>query len=607
VLGKLPAERGKEDSAEAMRSRAVALFVAQWRGIARGSSCYHTLFMSSRGAVEATLVVLAATALTIVATYPVAFHLDQLGRINTDDGRFSIWTVAWVAHKLTTQPTEVFHANIFYPHRYALAFSEANLGAGLMGSPVWLATKNPYTTHNVVFLATFVIAFAGAYYLARYLTGNRQASAVAAILFAFCPFIFARTAHMQLLFIGTLPFCMLAFHRLVDNPTVARSAGLGLVMWATAMCCAYYGIFAALMVGFGTLFYAISRRLWASKDYWIGIALAAFTSLGLTIPFFLPFLYVQSEMGFARTLDDARDYSANLGAWGASSAWAHRWWLPALGSFNETLFPGVLVTVLGVVGAVYVWRRGQPVARTPEPPAPAIAGPGRFPRDTALLYVLVAVLAFWLSFGPDAVLYRVLYDALPVFSFLRAPARIGLLVTLSLTVFAAAAIAQILARTRKPHVVAAALMAAAFAELSEFPLSQFRQVEPFSPVYSMLATLPRGAVAEFPYWYERSDFPRHAYYMLNSTVHWQPLINGYSDHIPADFRKTVVQLSSFPARDSFGILARADARYVVFHLDMYNTRLRERLFERLKLYSPYLRPLAQEGPVWLYEIVGWPN
>ena len=40
---------------------------------------------------------------------------------------------------------------------------------------------------------------------------------------------------------------------------------------------------------------------------------------------------------------------------------------------------------------------------------------------------------------------------------------------------------------------------------------------------------------------------------------------------------------------------------------MYNTRLRERLFERLKTYAPYLRPIAQEGQVWLYEIVDWPN
>jgi hypothetical protein len=32
-----------------------------------------------------------------------------------------------------------------------------------------------------------------------------------------------------------------------------------------------------------------------------------------------------------------------------------------------------------------------------------------------------------------------------------------------------------------------------------------------------------------------------------------------------------------------------------------------RLFERLKTYAEYLRPLYQEGSVWLFEIVGWPN
>src|SRR5262245_25398161 len=142
--------------------------------------------MRPRGAIEAALVVLGATVLTIIATYPVAVHLDELGRINTDDGRWSIWVVSWVAHSLTTRPLEVFHANIFYPQRYALAFSEANLGAGLIGAPIWAITKNPYATHNVALLTAFVTAAAGAYYLARYLTGHKGAAAVAGILFGFC-------------------------------------------------------------------------------------------------------------------------------------------------------------------------------------------------------------------------------------------------------------------------------------------------------------------------------------------------------------------------------------------------------------------------------------
>jgi hypothetical protein len=542
--------------------------------------------MRSRGAIEGLLVVVAATALAITLTYPVAFNIDRIGRVNTDDGRWSIWVVSWVAHALTTAPLRLYNANIFYPHRNTLAFSEANLGAGVLGAPVWLATKNPYTTHNVVLLASFVIAFAGAYYLTRYLSGSRPAASLAGVLFAFCPFMFARTAHVQLLFIGMLPWCMLAFHRLVDGPTVTRSVVLGLWLWATALTCAYYGIFAAFMVGLGTIVYAVSRSRWRSRDYWIAITLAAFVSIGLTLPFFLPYLSLQETSGFARTLDDARQYAANLSAWGASSAWAHRWWLPALGAFNEVLFPGLLTITLGIPGAVVLLRHVP---------------------DTAVLYLLIAIIAFWSSFGPDAGLYWLLYETIPIFSFLRAPARTGILVTLSLVVFASLAVAHILPRIRRPRLVTAVLVLAAVSELVTAPLTQFREAVPPSPVYRLLATLPHGAVAEFPYWYERYDFPRHAYYMLNSTAHWQPLVNGYSDYIPSDFRRTVVPLSSFPTRQSFDILGKAGARYVVFHLDMYNAPLRERLMDRLDTYSPYLRPLAKEGSVWLYEIVAWPN
>jgi hypothetical protein len=396
---------------------------------------------------------------------------------------------------------------------------------------------------------------------------------------------------------GGLPFCMLAFHWLVDRATVARSVALGLSISAQALACAYYGVFAVLAIGLGTLLFAVSRGLWRSRDYWLGIGLAAFVSIALTLPFLIPYLRVQDETGFARTLDDARQFSVNLGAWFASSAWAHRWWLPALGDFNEVLFPGVITLAAGVAGAAWPFR-----PRTGQPPSRPF-----LPRDVALLYVLIAIIAFWSSFGPDAGLYWLLYKTIPIFSFMRAPGRMGILVTLSLIVLGAPLIASVLSRARRPLLAAAALAAVASAELAAIPLRQYRDAEPLSPVYHMLDTLPYGPVIELPYWHERSDFPRHAYYMLNSTAHWLPLINGYSDHIPQDFRRTALPLSSFPSRESFALLARADTRYVVFHLNLYNARLRQRLMERLQTYSQYLRPVMREGDVWLYEIVDWPN
>jgi hypothetical protein len=544
--------------------------------------------MRSRGLAEGTAVVLGAVALTAVLTYPLAFQFDRIGRINTDDGRWSIWVVSWVAHALTTDPAGVYQANIFYPQRNALAFSEANLVEGAIAAPVWAATKNPYATHNFAAFVSFLIAFVGAYYLARYLTGSRGGALVAAVLYAFSPFTFARTAHIQLLYTGGIPFCLLAFHRLADRPTALRALALGVALWLQALACAYYGVFAGLMVGLATLVVAATRHRWRDREYWIGIALAAVASIALTVPFFLPYLSVQNDAGFTRTLDDARMYSADAGAWLASAAWAHRWWLPWIEPFNEVLFPGVAALGLGIAGLALAWRQAAS-------------------RELALIYGLTALLAVWLSFGPDAGLYTVFYRTIPIFTFLRAPGRIGIVVVLCLAVFAAVALKGWLAGRRNHAAWTAAIALLAAAELLQAPLTAFRPVEPFADAYRTLAAQPPGAVAEFPYFYQRSDFPRHAYYMLNSATHWMPLVNGYSDHIPQEFRDHVRPLSSFPTRESFQILGKAGARYVMFHLNLYDTRSRQRLLERLDTYRAYLRPLVQEGDVWLFEIVGFPN
>ncbi len=295
--------------------------------------------MRHRGLTEAAAVIGGAFVLTAALTYPLLRGLDHLGRLNTADGQFAMWNVAWVADTLIVNPRNLYDANIFYPARNALAFSEANIGAGLLAVPAWGLTGNPFLAHNTVVVVAFVLAVAGAYYLVRYLSGSREAAAVAGVLFGFCPFIFARTAHIQLLMTAGLPFSLLAFHRLVDRPSPWRALALGAVLFAQALSCAYYGIFAGLMVGLGTLFFAASRGLWRSPRYWALVGVAAAVSLGLTLPFFLPYLEVQ-EQGFGRTVDDARMYSANIGAWLASSAWAHRWWLDTIEGFSEVLFPG---------------------------------------------------------------------------------------------------------------------------------------------------------------------------------------------------------------------------------------------------------------------------
>src|SRR2546425_2359147 len=174
--------------------------------------------MDGEGQVGEFLAVLAGAAiLTVALTYPLAFRPGNIGRIDSGDGQFSIWNVAWVARTLATDPRHVFDANIFYPHRSTLAYSEGNLGAGALAVPAYWATGgNPYAAHNVVVLLAFIMTATGTYYLVRYLTSDRRAAAFSAIGFAFCPYVFAHTSHIQLLMMAGLPFSLLAFHRLAD-------------------------------------------------------------------------------------------------------------------------------------------------------------------------------------------------------------------------------------------------------------------------------------------------------------------------------------------------------------------------------------------------------
>jgi hypothetical protein len=87
--------------------------------------------------------------------------------------------------------------------------------------------------------------------------------------------------------------------------------------------------------------------------------------------------------------------------------------------------------------------------------------------------------------------------------------------------------------------------------------------------------------------------------MSASGWHWQPLINGYSDHIPPEFRDLAPRMHGFPSMESF-VELRAPARYVVMHLNLRALRSPAHA-ERLRAYGAYLTLLNDDGDIRLYE------
>jgi hypothetical protein len=251
------------------------------------------------------------------------------------------------------------------------------------------------------------------------------------------------------------------------------------------------------------------------------------------------------------------------------------------------VFPGFVASIFGVAG-LWIARRVQR-------------------GEVVVIYGGLAVIAFWASFGPAAGLYSVLYSTLPMFAWLRAPSRFGVVVCFALSVLAGVAVSTLLRGMRdgrRAHLVAAGLAAVAAAELI-VPL-RMPTAPPVENVYRMLAASPRGPVIEMPFYYPEVGLFQHAKYMLASTSHWMPLVNGYSDFIPPDFTEHVLTIAPFPSRDAFKLLEPGRVRYAVFHMYGYNTENRNDVLTRLKQFEQYLRPLYMDDGTRLYEIVGFP-
>jgi hypothetical protein len=257
-------------------------------------------------------------------------------------------------------------------------------------------------------------------------------------------------------------------------------------------------------------------------------------------------------------------------------AWLPRW--------MEVGFPGFVAAIFGIAGT---W-----IART------------RQRGEVAAIYGGLALLALWASFGPVGLLYTALYRVVPLFAWLRAPARFVLIVAFCLSVLAGIAVSALASRVRRRELVYATLAVAAAAEL--LVPSNLREVGPFEPVYRTLATLPRAPVIELPFYYIEGMFPLHTRYMLNSTTHWMPLVNGYSDYIPPDFVANVMTLAPFPTVPALRLLEPLKVRYAVFHMYGYNESNRQDVLTRLDQLQAHFRLLYEGEGTRLYEILSYP-
>jgi len=537
---------------------------------------------------------LTGAALAVVMTWPMMSAPGQLTRMDSHDGKFSVWNVAWVAHALLTDPVNVFNANIFHPHQGTLAYSEANLVAGAMAAPVYAVTGNPIAAHNVVVYIGLVLAFVLTWHLVRRLTGSPWAGLPPAAAFAFSAYVSAHTAHVQLLLVFVVPLVLIAWHWFADAPSVRRGSVLGAALTFSVLACAYYGIMMGLAVGFAALWFAAGQP--HPKRYWAGLGAAVVVAALLVAPVAVPYATMRDQDGFRSELDidEARGYSADhrtymRGHSGPFTRALPESWRQELdgyvGRAGEVLFPGLVLAGLALAGL--------------------FAAPRLSPsRRVVWFYAGLTALAVWASLGPRAGLYVWLADIIPFMSFLRAPARFGVLVLMGLAVFAGWGLAALGKGRRLLWLAPLCLLFTVVESRTAWPL---RPVPPVPEAYQVLARLPRAGTLVLHFPYRSGEWFPHVEHMFWSMWHWQPLVNGYSDFIPEDIRALAVPVNGFPDGESFRLLRDRGVKYVAIDWRTYNQAATAVMRDRFPPYAQFLRPLVTTGPVSLYEIVAWPE
>jgi hypothetical protein len=464
---------------------------------------------------------------------------------DSDDALFSVWRLAWIAHQLPHDPAHLFDANIFYPHRNTLAYSDAMLMVGALAAPLFWAGVDPVRVHNVVLLFAFASSMWCGYLLASRLTGDRLAGVLAGVIFGLCPYRFAHIGHLELQFVLFMPLALLALHHLIEAPSASQGLWLGATLAAQTLCSIYYGAFLVMFVAIAALFLTATHP---RRGRVVASGLCAVLPLLVVVAIYgSPYLESRAAMG-PRSATEVRKFSAVPSDYlrvppqnrlGAAIG------LPR-GDDEHSLFPGIIALCLAGVALV------RPASRS------------------VWLYVALAAVACDASLGPGGFVIGPLAAQAPMVTSLRSFARFGILVALSIGMVAAFAMARVNRSLRWGRWLSVAAIVLTILESDSPILTRGLSSAP-TAVDDFLRTLPLDtAVLQLPLPRSEQLWLYETAHQVRSINHWRPLVNGYSGFAPRDYQVTLNAFTGFPDTPSLRRLRELGVHFVIVNRAYYS-------------------------------------
>ncbi|MEO8682705.1 MAG: hypothetical protein ABI665_26895 [Vicinamibacterales bacterium] len=487
-------------------------------------------------------VVLVFSLLTAVMTLPQVRHLRTLVP-NSDDPLLSIWRISWIAHILPQSPADLLNGNIFYPEKRTLAYTDSVLLEGFAAAPLIWAGVPAVAAYNLLVLGCITLSGAAMFLYASRLTGSAHAAWLAGIVFAFVPFRFDHFPHLELQATMFLPLALWWCERMLATGDRRDLYGFAAAIVAQVYSGIYYAVFLVTALAFVLPFRIMSVSSERRRALVKPAVIATLVAVVIVAPYLSAYVLNRDLLG-DRSLTDVRRYSATWSNYLAAleGNLVHGRWSAAFGRSERRLFPGALAIGLALIGLA------------------------RFDRQRLTL-VITGLTGLVISLGINTPIYDVLREVVFVYRGLRAPARASILVFLAISGLTAYGWARLQPLLKRWATVATVAVAGAMLLEYATVMTPWLTLPQRPPsVYTWLATQPRSVVVEFPIpRADRLDFTYEGFYMVGSTVHWQPLLNGYSGFFPRSFLDLTEYAKSFPDERSIGYLKHRGVDLIVVH------------------------------------------
>ena len=184
-------------------------------------------------------------------------YVDQLRNsvADTGDPYLVSWILWWDYHQTFTDPLNLFHANLFYPLRYTLGFSEHSYGIACLFFPLFAlgssSSDSPRHGHVLRLRAVRLRRVS----TRAHFTGSYGVAWVAGIIFAFVPFRFHLLSHLLYLFSPWIPLLFEALVLFVRERSQKRAAWLGLAIFMSGITSISLFTLSLVPFAFAELFY----------------------------------------------------------------------------------------------------------------------------------------------------------------------------------------------------------------------------------------------------------------------------------------------------------------------------------------------------------------